>query len=75
MTDRDIYIEITRVGPLLRVAAVDAATGIEVVIQGPASTPQQELERVAVAKLLRRLGEPAAPPAPAATARRPGKLA
>jgi len=38
-------------GRAVRVAAVDADTGTEVVIMGPASASQGELQRLAVAKL------------------------
>ena len=52
---RTIYFEFTPVGHQVRVAAIDGATGIEVVIFGPARTAQSELERIAMAKLRRRL--------------------
>ncbi|PWE17982.1 serine hydroxymethyltransferase [Marinicauda salina] len=52
---REIIFEFQSVGDSVRVAAVDVATGEEVVISGPASTPQADLERIAARKLARRL--------------------
>ncbi|MBI3435744.1 MAG: serine hydroxymethyltransferase, partial [Proteobacteria bacterium] len=37
------------------VAAIDAASGTEVSIMGPANAPRQDLERLALAKLRRRM--------------------
>lgn len=51
----EIYLEFSTVGTMIRVAAVDAATGVEVVISGPLSTPQSDLERLAVRKLHKRI--------------------
>lgn len=47
----EIYVEFQQIGNAVRVAAVDAVTGDEVVIMGPKNAPQRELERVAVQKL------------------------
>jgi len=47
----EIYIETQRIGSFVKVSAIDAKTGIEVSIQGPASASQNELETVAVNKL------------------------
>jgi hypothetical protein len=58
MPDNRIYLEITEIGKALRVAAVDAASGEEVVFQAPSHTPRAEIERLAVAKLNRKLGRP-----------------
>ena len=35
----------------MRVTAVDAATGIEVVVMGPVSASQSDLQKIAVRKL------------------------
>jgi hypothetical protein len=56
MADERIYLEITEIAKVLRVAAVDGASGEEVVFQAPSHTPRAELERLALAKLNRRLG-------------------
>jgi hypothetical protein len=49
-----VIYEHRRVGAWLRVAAVDAATGVEAVATGPADAPAM-VERLAAAKLRRRL--------------------
>lgn len=51
----EVIIEMRPVGSVVRVAAVDVATGTEVVVFGPASAPQRSLEELAVNKLKRRL--------------------
>lgn len=53
--DREIIFEFQTVGEAVRVAAIDIASGEEVVIQGPLNASQAELERVAARKLMRRL--------------------
>lgn len=52
---REVIFEFTTVGQSTRVAAIDVATGEEVVISGPAGASRGDLERVALRKLLRRL--------------------
>lgn len=47
----EIYIEYKQLGQAMKVIAVDAATGVEVTIMGPASAAQTDLQRVAVRKL------------------------
>jgi len=51
----EVYFEFTVVGSAVRVSALDAATGLEVTVVGPAATPKTHLERLALAKLERRL--------------------
>jgi hypothetical protein len=51
----EVIIEMRPVGTVVRVAAVDVATGTEVVVFGPASASQRVLEELAVNKLRRRL--------------------
>jgi Domain of unknown function (DUF6898) len=53
--DREVYFEFTSLGSSVRVAAIDAATGIETVVVGPASASAADLERLALAKLKARL--------------------
>ncbi len=50
----DVIVEHRRLGAWLRVAAVDAATGLEAVATGPADAPAL-VERLALAKLRRML--------------------
>ena len=57
LDDRAIYFEALTLGDLVRVAAIDAATGIEVVVSGPATAARFDLERLAKRKLHRALVE------------------
>jgi hypothetical protein len=56
--DREVYFEFTSMGSSVRVAAIDAATGVETVVIGPASASAADLERLALAKLKARLAKP-----------------
>ncbi|MXN67335.1 serine hydroxymethyltransferase [Stappia sp. GBMRC 2046] len=51
----EIFLEFAQIGRQLKVTAVDAQTGVEVVVFGPVSTPQKSLQDLAVRKLKRRL--------------------
>jgi hypothetical protein len=48
---REVYFEFTYVGSAVRVVAIDAATGREAVVMGPANAATADLERLALAKL------------------------
>ncbi len=52
---REVYFEHTVIGAVVRVAAVDAATAIEVQVMGPASASRADLEQLALQKLKARL--------------------
>ncbi len=67
--DRDVIFEITRVGDVQRIAAVDVATGVEVVVQAPASAALADVRALALKKLERALADEK--PAP----KRPGTIA
>lgn len=56
-SQRTVYFEHTAVGAYLRVAAVCAETGAEVVVMGPAHAALHDLERLALRKLERRLSQ------------------
>lgn len=47
----EVYIEFHSVGNVMKVSAVDAATGIEVSIMGPANTSRAILEKNVLRKL------------------------
>lgn len=51
MPSDEIIIEIQRIGAILRVAAVDVATGTEVIFQAPASASRLAIDRLAADKL------------------------
>jgi hypothetical protein len=52
-SDRDVIFEITRVGDVQRIAAVDVATGVEVVVQAPANAALADVRALALRKLER----------------------
>ena len=52
---REVYFEHTVVGSVVRVAAIDGATAIEVQVMGPAGASQADLEQLALQKLKARL--------------------
>jgi len=56
LSDREVIFEFIALGDSVRVAAVDVLTGEEVYVTGPANTPQNDLERIAARKLVRKLG-------------------
>jgi hypothetical protein len=61
-----IYFEFTYQGAYVKVAAIDADTGLEISLVGPIDTPQSELERLALKKLefVRRRSEAEDPKTP-----------
>lgn len=52
---REVLFEFTAVGTVMKVAAIDAATGIEVTVMGPVHAARADLQKLALAKLRRRL--------------------
>jgi hypothetical protein len=73
MSERETLIEFIVLGDFAKVSAIDAATGIEVSVIGPATAARHDLERLAVGKLERKLKGPSA--GPGARRRRPGTIA
>ena len=67
--EAEVIFEITRVGEVQRVAAVHVQTGVEVVIQAPASAVLADVRALALRKLERALVQAPTPP------RRPGIVA
>ncbi|SDU06166.1 serine hydroxymethyltransferase [Stappia sp. ES.058] len=51
----EVYFEFYPVGRQVRVTAIDATTGVEVVIIGPVQASQADLQQLALRKLTRRL--------------------
>ncbi|SMQ62790.1 hypothetical protein SAMN06295905_0718 [Devosia lucknowensis] len=70
MGDGEVLFEFIQVGQQMRVAAVDAATGIEVVVIAPLNSARGHMQRLALAKLRRRLAQDAVVPTTS-----PGKYA
>ncbi|VAW25100.1 hypothetical protein MNBD_ALPHA11-2183 [hydrothermal vent metagenome] len=52
---REIYFEFISMGKQIRVAAIDPDSGAEVVIIAPASASQLDMQRIATAKLIRKM--------------------
>jgi hypothetical protein len=50
-----VYFEFTPIGSSVKVVAIDAATGTEVSVIGPARAAQADLRRLALQKLRARL--------------------
>jgi hypothetical protein len=51
----EVFFEFTQLGGQMRVAAIDAKTGIEVVVIAPVTATQIQMQNIALAKLKRRL--------------------
>lgn len=58
-----VLFEFTQVGQQMRVAAIDEATGTEVVVIAPLSATPFQMRTLALGKLKRRLGGEPPPPA------------
>ena len=52
---REVYFEFIAIGAVVKVMAIDAATGTEVSVMGPVGAAQADLEQLALAKLKARL--------------------
>lgn len=57
-----VLFEFVQMGQVMRVAAIDEVTGTEVFVITPVSASRLQMERLALAKLRRKLGEPEPPP-------------
>jgi hypothetical protein len=55
MADAEVLFEYVQIGQQMRVAAIDSATGIEIVIITPIAASRAQMQQVALAKLRRRL--------------------
>ena len=51
----EVYFEFVTIGRQVKVSAIDAATGTEVSVMGPATASQADLQRLALQKLRTRL--------------------
>jgi hypothetical protein len=56
-TQGQVYFEFTQIGGQMRVAAIDAATGVEVIVITPVTASQLQMQNLALAKLRRRLAQ------------------
>jgi hypothetical protein len=64
MSEGAVLFEFVQIGQQMRVAAIDEATGIEVIVIAPLNAARGHMERLALAKLRRRLEAEAPRPAP-----------
>lgn len=55
---REVLFEFMAVGAVTKVVAIDAETGIEVMVMGPTHASRADLQKLALAKLKRRLSGP-----------------
>ena len=51
----EVYFEFTQLGGQMRVAAIDAKSGTEVIVIAPVTATQVQIQTIALAKLKRRL--------------------
>jgi hypothetical protein len=51
----EVYFEFTQIGGQMRVAAIDAKSGTEVIVIAPVTASQIQMQNLALAKLRRRL--------------------
>lgn len=58
MADGEVYFEFVQVGQQMRVAAIDAQTGTEVIVITPVSATKHQMQQMALAKLRKKLGAP-----------------
>jgi hypothetical protein len=72
LSERETLFEFIVVGDFAKVSAIDAETGVEVSVIGPAHAARHDLERLAFAKLNRRLNGGPAPKG--GNGRRKGKV-
>ena len=52
----EVYFEFVAIGHSVKVTAIHAVSGVEVSVLGPASATRPDLERLALQKLVARLG-------------------
>ena len=55
---REVLFEFAVIGAVMKVVAIDAETGIEVMAMGPARASRVDLQKLALAKLKKRLSGP-----------------
>ncbi|GGE77799.1 serine hydroxymethyltransferase [Stappia taiwanensis] len=53
----EVYFEFVPLGRQVKVTAIDAASGLEVVVMGPVQAAQADLQQLALRKLMRQLEE------------------
>lgn len=64
MSEGQVLFEFVQMGQQMRVAAIDEATGIEVVVIAPLNATKLQMQRLAMAKLKRKLEQDRPAPTP-----------
>lgn len=62
MTSGEVLFEFVQLGQQMRVAAIHADTGTEVVVITPRSASRAQMQQLALAKLRKKLGDAPEPP-------------
>ncbi|WEK06494.1 MAG: serine hydroxymethyltransferase [Candidatus Devosia phytovorans] len=57
MADGEVYFEFVQVGQQMRVAAIDVATAIEVIVITPVTASKYQMQQMALNKLRKKLSE------------------
>lgn len=56
MSAAEVFFEFVQVGRQMRVAAIDAQTGVEVIVICPLTASKAQMQQLALAKLQKKLG-------------------
>ncbi|MFD2649311.1 DUF6898 family protein [Devosia albogilva] len=75
MAGGEVYFEFIQVGQQMRVSAIDADTGTEVVVVTPLVATRTQMQQLALAKLKRKLADSGAADAPSQPRPPSGKFA
>ena len=51
----EVFFEFTQIGGQMRIAAIDAKSGVEVIVIAPVTATQVQMQHLALAKLKRRM--------------------
>ena len=62
MAEGEVYFEFVQIGQQMRVAAIDATSGTEVIAIAPLTATRIQMQQLALAKLRRKLAESAPRP-------------
>ncbi|MDB5623953.1 MAG: serine hydroxymethyltransferase [Devosia sp.] len=62
MADGEVFFEFVQLGGQMRVAAIDATTGTEVIVITPAAATRTQMQQLALGKLRKRLAAASPPP-------------
>ncbi|MEM8985976.1 MAG: serine hydroxymethyltransferase [Pseudomonadota bacterium] len=54
-SEKAVYFEYIALGDTMKVSAIDGASGVETAVVGPATAARHDLERLALAKLNKKL--------------------